>query len=68
MLAVPTVFFTFTVIEGQFLSPLIIGRNLILNPEMILLSMLFWAWLWGPIGLIPPKSRGELGLALCSRI
>jgi len=52
VLAVPAVFFTFTVIEGQFLSPLILGRNLILNPVVILLSMLFWAWLWGVAGAL----------------
>lgn len=51
-LAVPAVFFTFVVIEGQFLSPLIIGRHLILNPVVILLSMLFWAWLWGVVGAL----------------
>ena len=50
VLAVPAVFFTFTVIEGQILSPLIIGRHLVLNPVVILLSMLFWAWLWGVVG------------------
>ena len=32
VLIVPAVFFTFAVIEGQFLAPLIIGRSLILNP------------------------------------
>src|SRR4030095_16303847 len=52
VLAVPAVFFTFTVVEGQFLSPLIIGRHLILNPVVILLSMLFWAWLWGVVGAL----------------
>jgi predicted PurR-regulated permease PerM len=52
VLAVPAVFFAFTVIEGQLLSPLILGRNLILNPVVILLSMLFWAWLWGVVGAL----------------
>jgi predicted PurR-regulated permease PerM len=52
VLAVPAVFFTFTIVEGQFLSPLIIGRHLILNPVVILLSMLFWAWLWGVVGAL----------------
>lgn len=49
---VPAVFFTFAIIEGQFLAPLIIGRSLILNPVAILLSMLFWAWLWGVVGAL----------------
>jgi predicted PurR-regulated permease PerM len=52
VLLVPGVFFTFSMIEGQFLSPLIIGRNLILNPVIVLLSMLFWAWLWGVVGAL----------------
>lgn len=52
VLLVPAVFFSFTVVEGQFLTPLIVGRHLILNPVAILLSMLFWAWLWGVIGAL----------------
>ena len=52
VLAVPGVFFAFTVLEGQFLTPFIIGRHLILNPVVILLSMLFWAWLWGVVGAL----------------
>ncbi len=52
ILAVPAVFFTLTVIEGQILAPLIIGRHLILNPIVVLLSMLFWAWLWGVVGAL----------------
>jgi len=52
VLLVPAVFFTFTIIEGQFLSPWIIGRHLILSPIVILISMLFWAWLWGVVGAL----------------
>jgi len=52
VLRVPAVFFTFAVIEGQILAPLIIGRSLILNPVAILLSMLFWGWLWGVVGAL----------------
>lgn len=52
VLLVPGVFFTLTVIEGQILAPMIIGRNLILNPVAVLLSMLFWGWLWGVAGAL----------------
>jgi len=52
VLLVPAVFFTFTVIEGQIIAPYVIGRNLILNPIIILLSMLFWGWLWGVVGAL----------------
>lgn len=37
-------------VEGQFLTPTIIGRRLELNPLAVLLSLAFWTWLWGPMG------------------
>jgi predicted PurR-regulated permease PerM len=37
-------------VEGQFLTPMIIGRHLELNALAVLLSLAFWTWLWGPMG------------------
>jgi predicted PurR-regulated permease PerM len=37
-------------IEGQFLTPMIIGRHIELNALGVLLSLAFWTWLWGPMG------------------
>jgi predicted PurR-regulated permease PerM len=37
-------------VEGQFLTPTIIGRHLELNALGVLLSLAFWTWLWGPTG------------------
>jgi predicted PurR-regulated permease PerM len=39
-----------TIVEGQFATPAIIGRQLELNGLALILSLAFWAWLWGPIG------------------
>lgn len=49
-LIAPAIFMTFTFIEGHFLVPSIIGRQLLLHPLAVFLSLAFWAWLWGPIG------------------
>lgn len=43
-------FIALTTIEGQFLSPAIIGRRLAMNPFLVFLGVVFWTWLWGPIG------------------
>lgn len=43
-------FLVITSIEGQFLTPLIIGRRVSLNPFAVFLSMALWTWLWGPAG------------------
>ena len=40
-----------TALEGQFLTPSILGRRLTLNPIAVFLSMLFWGWLWGMVGV-----------------
>jgi predicted PurR-regulated permease PerM len=29
-----------------------VGKRLQLNPLGVSLSLLFWAWIWGPVGLI----------------
>ena len=47
----PAVFMAITLIEGQFLTPAIVGRRVLnLHPLAIFLSIAFWAWLWGPVG------------------
>ena len=38
-------------IEGHFLTPTIIGRQLRLSPVAILLWLMFWGWMWGLIGV-----------------
>ncbi len=51
-LAAPALFMTFTFVEGHFLVPTIIGRQLELHPLSVFLSLAFWSWLWGPIGAL----------------
>ena len=52
VLLVPLVYFTLEVIEGQFVTPILTGRTLTLNPLMIFLSMLLWGWIWGVVGAL----------------
>ena len=49
---VPIVHFAMVTIEGQFITPVLTGRTLTLNPVMIFLSMLFWGWMWGIVGAL----------------
>ena len=36
--------------EAQFVTPTLVGKSLSVNPLMVFLSLVFWLWLWGPIG------------------
>jgi predicted PurR-regulated permease PerM len=39
-------------LEGNFITPLVLGRSLTLNPVIILISLAFWGWMWGIAGMI----------------
>lgn len=43
-------FIALNVVESQFVTPTFVGRHMALNPLMVFLSLVFWLWLWGPIG------------------
>jgi predicted PurR-regulated permease PerM len=51
-LLVPAAFLTLTILVGTFVSPLIVGRRLTLNPVVIFLGLSFWGWLWGIPGAL----------------
>lgn len=41
---------TLHTIEANFITPLILGRRLTINPMLILISLSFWGWVWGAPG------------------
>ncbi len=38
------------VTEGQFVTPSLVGRHMEVNPLLVFVSLVFWLWLWGPLG------------------
>ena len=48
----PAAYLSLGVLEGSFITPWIMGRSLTLNPVIILLSLTFWGWMWGIVGII----------------
>ena len=46
----PAIFLAIVSIEGQFLTPALMGRRLELNPFAVFLAIAFCTWLWGPVG------------------
>jgi len=39
-------------VMGQFVDPLVYGMSTGLSPVSVVIAAIFWAWMWGPIGLI----------------
>jgi predicted PurR-regulated permease PerM len=51
-------------VEGQFITPAIIGRRLEINALAVLLSLMFWSWMWGPMGAFLSSPLLIVGLIL----
>ncbi len=48
----PLVYLALHGIEANFVTPMILGRRLTLNPVMIFISLIFWTWIWGIPGAL----------------
>lgn len=51
-LLAPGAFIGLNLLESYFLTPMILGRRLTLNPVVIFLGLTFWGWLWGITGAL----------------
>ncbi|MCC9625426.1 AI-2E family transporter [Thalassospira sp. MA62] len=48
----PAVYLACTMIEGQLITPALIGNRLRINSIAIVLAIALWGWLWGFIGVL----------------
>lgn len=48
----PLVFFLLTTLEGQFITPSLIGRRLTISPVAVFLALMVWGWMWGIPGML----------------
>lgn len=51
-LALPGVFLGLHLLEGQLLTPHLVGRRLKLDPVVVFMSLLLFGWLWGVAGML----------------
>ncbi|WP_340265260.1 AI-2E family transporter [Sphingobium mellinum] len=42
----------FHLVEANAVTPMVLGRRLTMNPLLILVSLTFWAWVWGTPGAL----------------
>jgi predicted PurR-regulated permease PerM len=55
-------------IEGNLVTPNLLGKHLPLNPVAIFLSLLYWGWVWGPAGALLAVPITVMVQVLFSRI
>ncbi len=48
----PLIFIGLHMVEANAITPLVVGMRVRINPLLILLSLSFWAWVWGTTGAL----------------
>jgi predicted PurR-regulated permease PerM len=51
-LVMPAAYLALNTIEGNFVTPYVVGRILTLNTVMVFIFLMFWGWIWGVAGAL----------------
>jgi predicted PurR-regulated permease PerM len=56
------------VLEGETITPMLLARRFTLNPVIVIISLLFWDWMWGVPGAILAVPMLAITKILCDGI
>ncbi|RLQ89210.1 AI-2E family transporter [Notoacmeibacter ruber] len=51
-LGAPLIYYALTAVEGNIITPLLLGRRLEMNVVAVFVSVVVWAWMWGFAGAL----------------
>lgn len=51
-LLAPALFIALATVEGNFITPMVLGHSISLNPILVFVALMFWTWLWGIGGAV----------------
>jgi predicted PurR-regulated permease PerM len=55
-------------VEGETVTPLLLARRFTVNPVLVVLSLVFWYWMWGVPGAILSTPMLAITKIICDRI
>ncbi|MGP0090323.1 MAG: AI-2E family transporter [Xanthobacteraceae bacterium] len=58
----------FHLIEGETVTPMLLARRFTLNPVLVIISLVFWFWMWGIPGVILSVPMLAITKIICDRI
>jgi predicted PurR-regulated permease PerM len=56
------------IIEGELVTPALLARRFTMNPVAVILSIIFWYWMWGVTGAVLAVPMLAITKILCDRI
>ena len=64
----PALYFGIHLVEGETLTPMLLARRFTLNPVLVILSLVFWFWMWGVPGAILAVPMLAILKIVCDRV
>jgi predicted PurR-regulated permease PerM len=64
----PALYFGIHLVEGEALTPILLARRFTLNPVLVILSLVFWFWMWGVPGAILAVPMLAILKIVCDRL
>lgn len=55
-------------LEGEYVTPMVLARRFTLNPVLVVLTLIFWYWMWGIPGAILGVPMLAITKIVCDRV
>jgi AI-2E family transporter len=55
-------------VEGETVTPILLARRCTINPVLVILSLVFWYWMWGAPGAVLSTPMLAITKIICDRI
>jgi predicted PurR-regulated permease PerM len=56
------------VIEGETVTPMLLAKRFTINPVLVIISLVFWFWMWGVPGVILAVPMLAITKIICDRV
>lgn len=56
------------VVEGELVTPALLARRFTMNPVAVIISIIFWYWMWGVPGAVLAVPMLAISKIICDRI
>ena len=54
--------------EGEVATPMLLARRFVLNPVLVIVSLVFWYWMWGVPGALVAVPMLATVKIICDRV
>jgi AI-2E family transporter len=54
--------------EGEMITPTLVAKRFTVNPVLVVLSLIFWFWMWGAAGAIIAVPMLAIAKIICDRV